>query len=115
MAYPEAGKYKCEQKKAIKKQLHSTGMRIAVFGSGHTRKQMTSFEAVIRCAKKYVQRTARESPLYKWFLVRRCSPFTRLAEQFTALRALVHAMSAWSVKPDVLRPGIVGMRGSKTI
>ena len=25
---------------------------------------------------------------------------------------LVQAMSAWSVKTDVLRPGIVGMRGS---
>ena len=28
---------------------------------------------------------------------------------------LVHAMSAWSVKPDVLWPGIVGTRGSMAI
>ena len=27
----------------------------------------------------------------------------------------VLAMSAWSVKPDVLRPGVVGMRGSMVI
>ena len=28
---------------------------------------------------------------------------------------LLHAMSAWSLKPDVLRPGIEGMRGSMVL
>ena len=40
----------------------------------------------------------------------------RLAEHLTALRALVQAMSAWLVNSnDVLRPGMVGIRGSMVI
>ena len=42
-------------------------------------------------------------------------PFMRLREHLTALRAWCKLMSAWSVKPDVLSPGIVGMRGSMVI
>ena len=40
-----------------------------------------------------------------------------LVEHLTAFARLVLAMSAWSVKPgrDVLRPGVVGMRGSMVI
>ena len=43
------------------------------------------------------------------------SQFTLHATRQNASRrfTLVQALSAWSLKPDVLRPGIVGMRGAR--
>ena len=58
-----------------------------------------------------------ENPPLKWFSVGCSSLFMRLALHLTTtLRAWCKATSAWSVKkPDVLRPGVVGMRGSTVV
>ena len=71
---------------------------ITVSGSVHTRKQISSLNLVIHMY---------DGPPQKHFLVGCSLPFVRLAQHLTA-----QAMSASSVKPDVLRPGIVGMRES---
>ena len=72
------------------------------------------------------------SQKYKYIYIGRCHPYARkfaikaiLSSVQLTLRAtrpthygatrLVQVMSAWSVKTDVLRPGIVGMRRSMVI
>ena len=66
----------CLYGKAPMRQLH--GKPIAVSGSGYTRKQINSFEAVIH---------TQESPPQKGLLVGCSSLFMRLARHLTALRA----------------------------
>ena len=61
---------------------------IAVSGSGRTRKQLDSFDAVIHM---------QERPPTKRFLVGCSSPFMRLAQLITALRAWCKQISSWSV------------------
>ena len=56
-----------------------------VSGSGHTGTQINSFDAVIQ---------TQESPFHKRLLVGRRSPFTRLAEHLTALRAWFTRLAA---------------------
>ena len=56
-------------------------------------------------------RSGSHSPLTR-FLVKCGSPFMRLAEHLTELRAPCTRCLPGRRKPDVLRPGIVGMRGS---
>ena len=62
--------------KAPMRQLHSNP--VAVSGSGHDRKQIDSFDAVIHM---------QESPPHKRFLVGCSSPFMRVDEHLTTLRA----------------------------
>ena len=51
-----------------------------------------------------------ESPPQKRFLVGCSSPFMRLTQHLTVLRAWCNVFLV-GAKPDVLSPGIVGMRG----
>ena len=67
----------CLYGKAPMRQLH--GKPIAVSGSGYTRKQINSFEAVIH---------TQESPPQKRFLVGCGSPLMRLAQHLTFCFAL---------------------------
>ena len=76
---------------------------IAVSRSGHTEKQINSFHAVIH---------THEIPPRKRFSVGCSSPLIRLAEHLPALRAWCQWCLRGQSKPDVLRPGTVGMRGS---
>ena len=55
------------------------------------------------------------SPSYERFLEGCSSPFMRLAEHLTALRAWCKQCLPGWWKSDVLRPGGVGMRGSMVI
>ena len=67
---------KCVHGKAPTRRLHS--ISIAAFGSGRTRKQIKSLDAVIH---------TQESPPQKRFLVGCSSTLMRLAQHLTALRA----------------------------
>ena len=74
-------------------------------------KTINSFDAVLH---------RQENSSHKRFLlIVRCgSPFMRLAQHLTALGDwYIQAISAWSVKirHDMLRPSIVGMRGSSVM
>ena len=80
--------------------------------AGHTRKQSNS-SALPSICKKVGTRC--RSPSYERFLEGCSSPFMRLAEHLTALRVWCkQCLPGWR-KPDVLRPGIVGMRGCMVI
>ena len=78
-------------------------------GCGHTRKQ--SKLLTLSSISKEVGTSCR-SPSYKRFLEGCSSTFLRLAEHRTALRAWCKQCLPGWLKPDVLRPGIVAMRGS---
>ena len=77
---------------------------IAVSVSAHTRNKITSLmlSSICESASQAV-------------LSRMHSPFMRLALHFTALRAWCKQCLSGRWKPDMLRPGIVGMRGSMVI
>ena len=80
--------------------------------SDHTKKQSNSL-VLLSISKKVGTRC--RSPSYERSLERCSSPFMRLAEHLTALRAWCkQCLSGWS-KPDVLRPDIVRMQGSMVI
>ena len=68
------------------------------------------FFSLRRC-HRYARNSASQSGLRR----DASSPFTRLAELLTALRAWCKQCLPGRSKPDVLRPGIVGMRGSIVI
>ena len=88
------------------------GDPIAVSGIGHTGKHINSFDSVIHM---------QESPPHKRFLVGCSSPLMRFAEHFTAhgtSRLVLYGASDACLlgkKPDVLLPGIAGMRGSMVL
>ena len=101
------------------RQLHSNP--IAVSGSGLTGTPINSFDAVIHVQK---------SPPHKRFLVGFSSPFTRLAEHFTALRAwwwrcMLNTSRPFALgdgdvyvvgeNPTCSGPAFLGMRGSMVI
>ena len=76
---------------------------IAVFGSGHTRKQINSVDAVIH---------TQESPPHKRFLLGCSSPFMRLAELLTALRAwLQNNVCLVGENPTCSVPALSGCEG----
>ena len=76
---------------------------IAVSGSGDTGKQIESFDAV-----NHIQ----GSPSHKRFLVGCSSPFMRLAERPTALRAGCKQCLGWSdKKPTCSVPALWGCEG----
>ena len=56
-----------------------------------------------------------ENPPHKRYLVGCGSPFLRLAQNLSALRGWCKQCLPGRRKPDVLRPGIVGMRGSMVV
>ena len=78
---------------------------IAVSGVATPENKVTHWRRHKRC----------RSPSYERFLEKCSAPFMRLAEHLTALRAWCkQCLPDWR-KPDVLRPGMVGMRGSTAI
>ena len=79
--------------KAPTRQLHSNTH--CCLWSGHTRKQ--SNQLALSSISKKVGTKCR-SPSYERFLEGCSSPFMRLAERLTALRAWCKQMSAWLVK-----------------
>ena len=91
--------------KAPKRQLYTVlnSIPIAVSGSGRTR--TSSLDTVIPCP----------SPPRTRFLVGCSSPVMRLAQHLSALRAWCKQCPPGRWKPNVLRPGIVGMRRSMVI
>ena len=85
----------------------------AVSGVATPKKEHNSL-ALSTISKKVGTRC--RSPPYERFLEGCSAPFMRLAEHLTALRALVQAMSAWSMKTRrAPSRGIVGMQGSMVI
>ena len=80
-------------------------------GRGHTRKQINSFDAVVHMQEIVPQAVLADSKMR--LTLRAARPTSR----HLALGICIQAMSAWSVKTrhDMLRPGIVGMRGSLVI
>ena len=108
---------RCEYGKASRRQLRSC-IRCCLW-SGHTRKQRNSLLAVI-----HRQESRHQVPKSVLRAVLGRMQFTLHATRRTPHGAsrMVQAMSAWSTqclpgwrKPDVLHPGIVGMRGSTVI
>ena len=95
---------------------HSRGsyivVPIAVSGSGPTGNYVNPLK--LSSISKYVGTMCR-SPFYERFLEGCSSPFMRLAEHLTTLRAWCKQCLLVLWKLDVLRPGIVGMRGSMVI
>ena len=97
----------CEHGEAPTRQLSSNSH--CCLWIGHTRKQSNSL-ALPSISKKVSTRC--RSPSYERFLEGCRPPFMRLAEHPTALRAWCKQCLLGGSKPDVLRAGIVGMRGS---
>ena len=75
-------------------------------GCSLTRKQINEFNTAIH---------TQESPPHKWFLVGCSSPVKRLAKHLTTPCAWCKQCLPGRPKPDVLHPGIAGMRGSMII
>ena len=73
-------------------------------GSGHTGNQINYFDAVIH------EKSTSQAVLRRMQLSLNATRRTPHGAS-----RLMLAMSVWSVKPDVLRPGIVGIRGSMII
>ena len=84
----------------------------AVSGVATSENKVVLIGAVIH---KQESRHKVQRPSYERFLEGCSSPFMRLAEHVTARRAWCKQCLPGWCKPDVLRPGIVGMRGSMVI
>ena len=84
------------------RQLHGNSIIIAVSGSGHTGTQINYFDAVIHM---------QESPARTRFSVGCSSAFMRRSQHLMAPDAWCNQCLPGRLTPDVLRPGIVGMRG----
>ena len=88
--------------KASTRQLDGT--LIALSGSGHTRNLIDSLKLSSIC------KSASQAVLCR---MQRTFHATRRTPHGAS--CLVRAMSTWSMKPGILRPGVVGMRGSMVI